>query len=351
MGSVPHEHVRPGIDHRVRELLQVRALVVRVDGHDHVFGQPRGVVHDRRDLRHVLGIGVAVDAGLVARMEHRAEQVERLARSPELVPLPECLEVHALDRLAQFFELAPLHVARRDHVQRVEAGTPAHSALGRTGDGVGREGRRHRDQRDAAVVRLEEAGLARLGQVLAGPRGEQAGRFRVPAGDPVPVRGVVAGVVVRHRHHVEPGPDQLVGQVRVRAHPGAAAGGGRIRLVVVEEHLEVDERGVRAPHELDHVEVHGLLVGREPPGDDGVSRERHREHAVGGQASGRILGGGLGGAREGHGGERDADDREAEEHGTFEHATPPEKMPAAREPVGPAASDRHSKGVVGLLAS
>ena len=115
MGSVPHERVRSGIDHRVRELLQVRALVVGVDRYHHVLGQPRGVVHDRRDFRHVLRIGVAVDAGRVARMEYRAEQVQGLAGSTEVALLPEFIQFQFLERLAQFFQLAALHVARGDH--------------------------------------------------------------------------------------------------------------------------------------------------------------------------------------------------------------------------------------------
>ena len=282
-------------------------------------------------------------------MERRAEHVQGLAGSAQITLLSDSLQVHPPKRLAQLLQLAPLHVVRSEHVQRVEAGTSAHPALGRTGNRVFGECRRHRDQRDTAIVRLEKAGLAGLGQVLPGSRGEQSRRFRMPARDPMPVGGVVTRVIVRHRHHVESGPDELVGQVRVRAHPGPAAAGSRIRLVVVEEHLQVDERGVRAPHELDHVEVLALLVGREPPRDDGVSRERHGEHAVGGKASGRVLGGGLGGASDGQDGDR-AEDRGAEEYGSLEHATPPENAgcPGAGCPTVP---DGHSKGVVGVIAS
>ncbi len=48
---------------------------------------------------------------------------------------------------------------------------------------------------------------------------------------------------------------------------------GGIRLVVVEEDLQVGERGVRAPDQLDHLQEVGLVVDREPPRDDGVAGE------------------------------------------------------------------------------
>ena len=73
MGPVADEDVGSCIDHRAGELLKVRSLVVGVDRHEDVVGQPRGVTHDRGDFLYVTGIGLAVLAGLLAGQNSVAE--------------------------------------------------------------------------------------------------------------------------------------------------------------------------------------------------------------------------------------------------------------------------------------
>ena len=85
------------------------------------------------------------------------------------------------------------------------------------------EGRRHRDQRDAALRRLEELGFARFGQAVADAGLHEPGLGHVLLRELHAEHAVVAGVVVGARHQVEAGPHQLLHERRIGPHVGAAA--------------------------------------------------------------------------------------------------------------------------------
>jgi hypothetical protein len=171
--------------------------------------------------------------------------------------------------------------------QGIEAGAAAHGGAWRGSGGMLGEGGGHRDQGHAPVGRLEEPGFARLGQLFAHAGAHQAGRLNVPPGESHPVDPVVAGMIVGHGHQVEAGPHQLFHQRRLGPHVGAAALMHGIGLVVVEQHFEIGECGVRTADHLDHLQEARFAVGRQAAGDDGVPSEGHGHD----RGRGRLLAG------------------------------------------------------------
>jgi hypothetical protein len=67
--------------------------------------------------------------------------------------------------------------------------------------------------------------------------------------------------------------------VRIAAHPRAAALVHRVRLVVVQQHLEIRERGVRVADQLDDLLEPRFLIRGEPARHQRIARERQRERA------------------------------------------------------------------------
>ena len=95
--------------------------------------------------------------------------------------------------------------------------------------------------------------------------------------EPHPLDAVIADVVVRHTDDVDPRPCELFGERGLGAQPSAAALVHRVRLVIVEQHLEIRERHIGAPNQVDHAKELGLLVRRERTRDDRVADECHGE--------------------------------------------------------------------------
>ena len=169
---------------------------------------------------------------------------------------------------------------------------------------VVREGRGQRDERHSAFGGLEEPRFARLGEALAGPRVDEAGLLHVASRESHALDSPIPGMVVRSRDDVESRPDELLGQIGISTHPRATALVRWVRLEVVEQHLQVGKCHVSATDEVDHLQELGLLVGREPPSDDCVSGERHRE-----LGSARPRGSGLSCGKRGGRREQDEDYR------------------------------------------
>ncbi len=278
--AVAGEDVGAGVDHRMgeghEEFRRHGAIAgqpfVRVDRDQGVIRHPGGVANHGGNLVHVLLQRRRVDGGRVARDEPVVEEAQLVAAGGR--PQPQVAH-----QPAERLQAVGRELVRRGEAERVQPGARldrrARAACARMAGERGGD----RDERDAAVRRVEELRLARFVQALADagldePRGRDVLRRQPHALD-----AVVARVVVGARDHVEAGPRQLFRELRVAAHPRAAALVHRVRLVVVQQHLEVGERGVGATDEVHDGAEARTLVDRQGARDDRVAGERQREGA------------------------------------------------------------------------
>ena len=111
-----------------------------------------------------------------------------------------------------------------------------------------RERRRNRDERDAALVGVEEARGPRRRPVLADAGVHDAGLIERAAGLPHAFEPPVGGVVVRARHDVEPDRLEILGHGRRADDPDAAELGLRHR----RRAREID---ARCPSKLPNADV------------------------------------------------------------------------------------------------
>ena len=74
---------------------------------------------------------------------------------------------------------------------------------------------RGRDERDPSLRRFEKSRLARLGEALAHARLHQARFPHILRRQTHRTHAVVASVIVRARHEVEPGPHEILHERRI----------------------------------------------------------------------------------------------------------------------------------------
>ena len=230
-------------------------------------------------------------------------------------------------RLTELVEALARHDIGRAEAQGVEPRPGGHVAARAAGAGMVREGRGDRDQRDPPLGRVEKPRFARLREALPDTRLHQPGRGHVLRREVHAQRTEVAGMVVGPRDHVETRPGKLFHQRRLGAHVGAAALVHRVGLVIVEEHLEVRERGVCPANDLEQPRVGRFVEHGDGPGDDGVAGQRQRQRR-------RVLGP-RGADRE----RRRENDERGPTQGVFHRRTsrepdhgPPHRVPSASAP-------------------
>ena len=274
VGAVAHEHVRARVDGRPgdvdeevrRHLAAVRAFV-RVARDDDPLGLTLRLLHDLDDLRQVPGVRHRLHARLVTRHEGHAAEVQ--PRAGTAAPS------RHRERVAEARQLVRRHGDVPLVPDRAQPRAPPHVRPLVAGPHRVGEGRGDRDQRDASAGRVHVGRGPRPRQVLAEAGDGESRRLGRRHRAPRPAGAEVHRVVVRQAHHVEPEPGEFVRDLRLRPHVGAAARRRRdhVVLVVVEQDLEVHERGGRTLDDVAQREELGLPVRRHLPGDDRVARE------------------------------------------------------------------------------
>ena len=165
-------------------------------------------------------------------------------------------------------------------VERVEARPSRDAGARRPRHGVRREGGGDRDESHPTVGGLEKFCFPGLVEVLTGAGAHESGGPGVLSGKARSEGAVIPRVIVRVGDHVKARPSQFVGHLGISPHPCASALIGRVRFVVVQEHLQVREGHIGASEEFDHLQVARLHVTGEGPGDDGVAGEHHRHEPI-----------------------------------------------------------------------
>ena len=280
--------VRARVDRLTRELLHPRRWhlrriprLVRVAVDDHVVGLVGRVAHL---VQHPFAVHVVqrYDRAVLATRIHRpAEHPHRRVLILRHVAAPPARHIpqrgHRLRRT----------LIAGAQPQRVQPRPPLHRGPGLPRARHRREGRRHPDQRDPPLRRLQVPRSAGPPQVLAGPRMHQPPLVHQPVGEPHSLDAVVGGVVVGVVEEVESHVDQVPQRLR-RADLVVTAVLRRrpARELLQPEHrlLQVHERRVGPANdvgELVEPRVPRMIERRRPPVHDHVSHRCQGPAGVG----------------------------------------------------------------------
>ena len=144
------------------------------------------------------------------------------------------------------------------------------------------EGGGSREQGDPPPGSLQVSGRARISQILTGPGMHEPNRLHSPSRGPEPLHPIVPSMIVGHAHHVEPHPDQLLGNRWIGLHvrPAAGRGGNDVGLEVVKEDLQVHEGRRGTLDQVTQSQKLRLVEDRQLPGDDSVPRQGQRHLAA-----------------------------------------------------------------------
>ena len=157
-------------------------------------------------------------------------------------------------------------------------GRPRSAPFGMTGPHEVLVSRAGGDERNAAILFLHIARLARLLEIGAGARRDDACGLQCFLVGQKPLGAEVEAVVVSRRHDVEAGPLQVLGNLGIRHHEAADALTARrpFELIVIGKiHLEVAVRDIGILQQFADFEKVGFVVHGERTVQHAFARQRH----------------------------------------------------------------------------